>query len=302
MLLRQSVKEWIALLTNPQPEKQVPSDQMEVALLEFLDWLASQSDRLVLTFCWALLRAKSPRGWTNATDPIRWLSERGRLHGDLDRHALELAVTLADDADQMSWWPKERWLVADWSRDSQVYKICASHPSRVVRGWAARALGTLYVNCLDAGKVASPLTEILTWLQSLEQVHAGICGPFLEGAEWGMPAGGLAAYTASFDFRTWFLETLRTSSREVDLPHLLTLEFYAHEFFWRDSEAIREMLRMGRRHLALLTATEEPGKIYEMMDLLEEMARSEDPVISRVIHTYLEKREEHAGMEHLEQN
>jgi hypothetical protein len=39
-----------------------------------------------------------------------------------------------------------------------------------------------------------------------------------------------------------------------------------------------------------------------MMDLLEEMARSEDPVISRVIHTYLEKREEHAGMEHLEQN
>jgi hypothetical protein len=219
----------------------------------------------------------------------------------LDRHALELAATFEDDAERMYWWPKGRWLLADWNRDSQVYQTCVSHPDRAVRGWAARALGTLYIGCLEAGKEAVPVHEILTWLQGLEQVHAGICGPFLQGVEWGI-SKRLLAYAGSFDFRAWFLETLRTSRREVDLPHLQTLEFYAHEFFYRDPEAIREMLRMGRRCLALLTATEEPACIDEMAGLLEEMARSEDPEISRVIQTYLVKREEHAGMESLEPN
>ena len=45
---------------------------------------------------------------------------------------------------------------------------------------------------------------------------------------------------------TWFLEVLRTSEREPDVPHEQSLEFYAHEFFSGDAEAIEEFIRMGR--------------------------------------------------------
>ena len=56
--------------------------------------------------------------------------------------------------------------------------------------------------------------------------------------------------------RAWFLETLRRSGRERDVPHIQSLEFYADELFATDAHAIRKFLRMGRTELAVMTATE----------------------------------------------
>ena len=80
------------------------------------------------------------------------------------------------------------------------------------------------------------------------------------------------------------------------VPHVITLDFHAHEYFSCDAEGIREMLRMGRKKLALMTATEEPRAIERLLELLEELAHSDDPEISRTIQTYLRERESHAGM------
>jgi 3-phenylpropionate/cinnamic acid dioxygenase small subunit len=80
---------------------------------------------------------------------------------------------------------------------------------------------------------------MLHFIQKQEQHRAGVAGPFLQGAdllaktfdewlaEWQAPA--------EFDIRAWFLETLRTSSRETDKPHFISLEFFAHELFCCDA-------------------------------------------------------------------
>ena len=71
------------------------------------------------------------------------------------------------------------------------------------------------------------------------------------GSHWTNDWAGDSAY----DYRAWFLNVLRTSERELDMPHE-QLEFYAHEFFSGDAEAIEEFIGMGRKKLALMAATE----------------------------------------------
>ena len=77
---------------------------------------------------------------------------------------------------------------------------------------------------------------------------------------------------------------------------MLTLEFFAHELFARDASAIREFLYMGRKELALMTATEEPEAIPESLPVLNEMASSDDVEVSTAIRKYLVIRSHHAGL------
>lgn len=101
-------------------------------------------------------------------------------------------------------------------------------------------------------------------------------------------------------FGVGFLDTLRTSSREPSLPHMQSLEFYAHEFFYKDAAAIKEMLLMGREYLAVMTATEDPEVISILEPLLQEMANSENPKIARAIRAYLEGWFSHDGLEFMD--
>ena len=141
---------------------------------------------------------------------------------------------------------------------------------------------------------------MLDFIQKQEHKHAGVAGPFLTGADllsntfdswlakWSAPAG--------FDMRAWFLETLRSSSREPDIPRLIGLEFFAHELFRCDAAAIEEMLNMGRDRLAVLTATEDTYCIDQLMPLLTKMSQSSNPRIASAIQMYLKERSTHAGM------
>jgi hypothetical protein len=96
--------------------------------------------------------------------------------------------------------------------------------------------------------------------------------------------------------KRWFLDTLRRSRRETKIPHIQSLEFYAHEFFCSDGEAILGFLWMGRKELALLTATEEPTCISQLLPVLEQMAASGDADVERVIREYLRRQSHHAGL------
>ena len=99
------------------------------------------------------------------------------------------------------------------------------------------------------------------------------------------------SFAAGVDMKDcWFLSTLRQSGREPDVPHIQSLEFYAHELFAFDAGAIRELLKMGRTELAVMTATEEPNAIPELLPLLDEMAASTDPAVSAAIREYLRER------------
>jgi len=197
-------------------------------------------------------------------------------------------------------WPPDRWDLVDWERDSQVYFTCTSHPSYVVRAWAAMALGRLYLNCVSSQRANTPpVAEILTSVQEQQIINAGIAGAFLNGTGWSTPVEDLSAFSKDFDLRSWFLDTLRLGKPEPDVPHVLNIEFYAHEYFDRDQDAIRQMLRMGRKYLAVMTATQCPEAIDQMAGVLQEMANSDDANVARAIQEYLKVRGPHDGLQYM---
>jgi hypothetical protein len=287
-------------LTEFYPNSRVPDEDMETALREFVHWMAVQDDSLVLDFVWDVLEYVPRRGWTTAWAPVRWLEWSGRLSRDISYDSLELALTFRDEAENMYCWPDERWDLADWQRDSQVYFTCTSHPSYVVRAWAAMALGRLYLNCIGARRSNTPsVAEILKWVQEQQLINPGIAGAFLNGTDWSMKSEDLSAFSNGFDFRSWFLDTLRLAKSEPDLPHIIPIEFYAHEYFELDEDAIREMLRMGRKRLAVMTATQAYEAIDRMAAVLQEMANSDDGNVARAIQEYLKVRAPHAGLRYM---
>ena len=263
---------------------------------EFVACLESMPDPVVVQFCWNL-RAYDVM---QTPAPVWWLHGSGRLSGEISYENLSLAVTTVKEGNTMfRCWEESRWAVARWERDHQPYLELLSHSSYLVRPAAATVLGNLYfgISTKAPGNPIPPLPEILNMIQQHEIETPGVAGPFLQGAWWDATTEPL--WDIDFDMKTWFLETLRKSARERDVPQMLTLEFYAHELFSLDADAIREFLGMGRKNLAVLTATQEPYRIPEMLPVLNEMASSDDPSVSAAIREYLSVRAPHAGMEYM---
>ena len=287
-------------LTEFYPKSRVSDADMETALRGFVDWIALQDDSVVLDFVWDVMTYVPRLAGTSALSPVWWLHHSGRLSREISLDCLELALTFSREADNMRRWPDERWDLADWQRDSQVYFTCSSHPSYVVRAWATMALGRLYLNCVSSRKANTPpVAEILKWVQEQQVINPGIAGAFLNGSEWSMTSEDLSAFSNGFDFRSWFLDTLRSARPEPDVPHVIPIEFYAHEYFEFDEDAIREMLRMGRKHLAVMTATQAYEDIDRMAGVLQEMANSDDANVARAIQEYLKVRRPHAGLRYM---
>lgn len=260
--------------------------------MPFVKWLETQDDRHVVDFAWELLAA-TWRGEENADyHPVLWMKRSGRLQR-VSFDNLELAVSLAEEGKSMYWWPDERWSVMRWSRDSAPFVDLMRHPSYLVRAAAAGCVGQLYRGCSKNPSLEpTPATaDILEFLKQEEQNNAGVAGPFLMGAQWSNGWHG----DEDYDYRAWFLDVLRTSTRERVVPHDQSLEFYAHEFFAGDAAAIEEFLAMGRKNLAVMTATESPDLIYDLLPVLQKMAQSDDPQVARAITMYLSVGRHHAG-------
>jgi hypothetical protein len=266
----------------------IKEQALKDSLLPFVTWLETRKDREVVDFAWEILKAHLRSEYYTTSDPVYWMKRSGRLQGEISFDNLQLAVSLAEEHKAMYWWPDQRWMVTLWPRESAPYLELMNHESYLVRAAAAGCLGQIYMHC---SREKPPLADIMEFLKQQEHRNAGVAGPFLMGAGWGLEW----KVGAEFDYRSWFLETLRGSERERFVPHEQSLEFYAHEFFWADADAIEEFLDMGRKKLAVMTATESPEKIYELLPLLQKMAASEDQEIAAPIRVYLAEGRTHAG-------
>ncbi|MBC7925835.1 MAG: hypothetical protein H7039_09275 [Bryobacteraceae bacterium] len=279
-----------------RPEEHSASNVRET-LKGFVIWLESLPDKTVVRFCWDLL--SNCRSFT--PEPVWWLKHSGRLSGAISYNSLALAVALADEGDAMYWWPPERWSVVYWETGSVPYLELLNHSSYLVRASASFVLGRVFYGVhteTSSGRAAS-LSSILAIIRDREVITAGVAGPFLQGANWSIEPETWSSFGRDFDIKSWFMETLRDSAREPEAPHLQTLEFYAHELFHSDGNAIRKFLQMGRRELAVMTATEEPEAIPELLPLLREMSMSSDLAVASAIREYLSEEFHHAGLRHL---
>lgn len=233
------------------------SGEVRRALDAFVKWLESLPDDKVFRFCWDLLAYDR----TFTPEPVWWLKHSGRLSGAISYDSLHVAVELAAEADAMFWWHPDRWSVVNWESASAPYIALLNHPSYLVRGAASLVLGRLFHGVKTRGnrETAPPVSTMLSLVQGWETGTAGVAGAFLHGANWDVEPEARKLFNDGFDIKAWFMETLRVSSREPEVPHILTLEFYAHELFASDESAIREFLKMGRRELAVMTAEEAEG-------------------------------------------
>jgi hypothetical protein len=273
------------------------SSAVHEALGAFVRWVESLPDQRVVQFCWDLLAYER----YSTPEPVWWLKRSGRLHGAISYDNLSLAVSLAAEADAMYWWPEERWEVAIWERDSAPYLDFLSYSSYLVRAAAGKALGELFYGARTKGRSenAPRLGQILPLIQAREIVTPGVAGPFLHGAHWSVDPEDWFSFSVGVDMRAWFIETLARSGFELDVPHIQSLEFYAHELFSLDDSAIRQFMEMGRTELAVMTATEEPDAIDTLLPVLNEMVASDQPAVSAAIREYLSVRTHHAGLHHV---
>lgn len=272
--------------------------EVKTATQPFIDWIGGGDDHAVVEFCWDVLAFwDRTGGGGNALEPIYELKHSGRLQGEISLQYIDLAVTLIEEAERMFRWEEERWELVQWQRDSVVYLGALSHSSHLVRAAGARATGQLFIGCAQSGFAVPPISELMSLIGGIECETPGVAGPFLHGAGWGL--GDCAVFAESFNFRAWFLETLKNSAREPDVPHCISLEFHAHEYLSSDALAIEQLLHMGRKNLAVHTATESPENIDKLRGVLHAMAHSSDPEVSQAIRTYLEERRHHAGTEFL---
>jgi hypothetical protein len=217
----------------------------------------------------------------------------GRLSDDCSLDNLRLAADFNFEARHLRDCQEQRFAMFDWYRDSQLFLEALNYPSYLVRANAAKALGALFIGCTKhSPKPTAPLAEQLTFLKSIEEKNPGVAGPFLQGTVWFLEQDP----PLPEDFmRDWLLATLRASQRERDVPGCISLEFFAHEYFSFDGDAIEQLLAMGRRSLAVFTATENPVAIPRIQATLDRMAASSDSEIAKAIQTYLRVKFHHAG-------
>ncbi len=294
------VKEHIQnALTKFYPGEYVETAHLEQAFDPFVKWLEALPDGEVVRFNWDVMAWRPSLGWTYAWYPVRRMQDSGRLAGPISRENIETAVAIAEEAKGIASRPKGKWRFVQWESDSQTYFKSLEDPSYLVRSASAYALGAILWGCYSKGDGcgAPDGTEMLDFIQKQEQKRAGVGGPFLTGADWLSFVFDKEWLTpVDFDMRAWFLETLRTSAKEPDVPTLIPLEFWAHEFFSCDAAAIEEILKMGRERLAVFTATEEPECIDRLLPLLTKMSQSSNPRVASAIQMYLKERSTHAGM------
>lgn len=256
-------------------------------------WLCDQDDYTVARFCLKLLAAPFKN-----LSPVLELRSQGRLRNDLAFHHLELASSLNDEAERMFSWPRMRWKLVDWKKDSRPYRKTLTYSSCLVRASAAYALGHLYYGCLTEGrKHVPPMRDILDEIARLERITPGVAGHFLCGCQF--RNGSPEEIWTGVDMDSWILNLLRESGQEPYVPSGQSLTFYAHEIFADNLGAIETMLQMGRASLAVWTATQEPGYLKEIRPVVERMTNSQDPEVAQAIQTYLAKPVHHNGTQFL---
>jgi len=277
----------------------IEEEHLKQSLDPFVKWFETKSDNAVVDFSWKVMAWQPRSGRRDALYPVRRMENSGRLAGPISKENIDIAVTIVEEAKAIGRWPEGRWRFVQWDSDSRTYFKSLEDPSYLVRAASAYALGAMLWGCYSEGNGCGvPAgTEMLDFIQKQEQKHAGVAGAFLQGADWFSYVFDNGWLTpAGYDMRAWFLETLRTSSREPQVPELISLEFWAHEFFSCDALAIEKILDMGREYLAVLTATEEPRCIDQLMPLLTKMSQSANPRVAGAIQEYLRERWTHSGM------
>ena len=150
-----------------------------------------------------------------------------------------------------------------WIKAAPEWLRYLDDPSDYVRACAAKMLGE---SCSTATDPSAE--QLFALIKPKEIARPGIAGPFWTSRQFnheGVP-----------NIVEWMMEILekRSTSEPSEMPYN-GVDFYLHELCAGSLDAIERLLRYGHKWLALETATETPGVVEGMRDIL--LRLGEDP-------------------------
>lgn len=144
------------------------------------------------------------------------------------------------------------------------------HESDRVRARAASLIGECYDR--ESGLT---VTELFSRIGALELERPGVAAPF-----WSMFQIYGPQEQAWDGVGEWLLD-LFEHRKGIDPPDLVVdLGFHIHEACSFEPDAVRRLVRLGAKDVALMTATEEPIIVPGMEDALLELAHDDDPHVA----------------------
>ena len=185
----------------------------------------------------------------------------------------------------------------DWNYCFRNLVPLLDHQNYLKRAEGAKKLGQYYCNLSGSLRNAPPLVDSLNLIAEKEVVQRGVAGAFVNGLD--KSCLGLGCLHADykndlekykFDPRVWVLDILRHSKgEELYTPNAQSFDFYVHEYFDSNPEAINELIDMGREELALDAATEPDTKVPNMQVVLKRLVKSKNNFVAESAKEYLKR-------------
>ncbi len=158
---------------------------------------------------------------------------------------------------------------AGWEEATPRWLGLLDDPSDYVRACAARMLGE------HCSAETDPSTgDLFELIRAKEILRPGIAGPFWPGARY--------EAECEPDPVPWMMEILekRQGDEPADLP-FNGVDFHLHELCGGDIGAIERMIELGHKALALEAATEVPGVVKGMKEILTRLGDDPDAAFAQ---------------------
>jgi hypothetical protein len=275
-------EEEIAKKYNYPPEIESPFTAREayVALSPYFNWMEKQliiNLDTHLTVVWNVLqKAKEPIKKAF----IKWfkLLEEKQL---VEPHFGE---NVAQAIDLYEFNDTAEFISTITKKDFDQWIILLDHPSPVLRGVAARCIGSVYTDWQDEddefqGHKYIPITDMLEMLYQKQVAGKNVVGGFIHGCD-SDDIKKLEKHkilvAQQFDVKAWVLKTaIDSPETEPYTPGSQAFWFYVHEYLDYDPESVHKLIDGKRYWLAMMCATEslDCGSYKVMQPVLERLIK-----------------------------
>ncbi|MDB9835595.1 hypothetical protein OAC51_01690 [Flavobacteriaceae bacterium] len=169
-------------------------------------------------------------------------------------------------------------------KDFDQWITLLDHPNPVLRGVAAKCIGSVYTDWQDdddefQGHKHIPVTQMLNLLYQKQVEGRNVVGGFIHGCD----SDGIKKLEAhkilvaqKFDVKNWVLRTaIDSPETEPYIPGSQAFWFYVHEYLDFDPESVHKLMDGKRYWLAMMCATEslDYGSYEVMQPVLERLIK-----------------------------
>ena len=276
-------EEKIAKKHDYLPEIQCPFTATEAheALLPYFNWtekLFINNPYAYLTIAWDVLHKSQEPVKKAFLNWFKTLEKKQLVELHFDK-IITQALDLYEFNDSAS------FITTITKKDFDQWILWLDHTNPVLRGVAAKCIGSVYTDSLDddefQGHKHIPITQMFNLLYQKQIEGKNVVGGFIDGHS--TEVEGLTELDKNelliaqkFDVKAWVLKTaIDSPETEPYIPCSQAFWFYVHEYLDYDPESVHKLMDGKRYWLAMMCATEslDYGSYEVMQPVLERLIK-----------------------------